>query len=279
MRELFLGNGVIGMMAYVASTDNFVTFWIGRPDVTDHRKAPDRKISMGIKGASVVTDYCRLDVGKFKLYPDSEILSGTMSLDIYNGEIIGRIQTASGVLALRTYTPRIYNVNIVEVEYGAKLEGRYVSGVPFSPRFLVFPEQKQKNGYVDNPQPVCETTSEGGGCVYPLNAGGDYAVCWQRKTNGSRSVFYVAAANETPQMNASLGKAQAEMGAVERKDLLAVRLEMNEWWHKYWEVSMINIPDKELENLYNIQMYKLAVNSAPEGPAMDCLGVLYKTTQ
>lgn len=85
----FLGNGRIGMMVYVDSVDNSLTLWLGRPDVTDHRLAPDRKSSLGIKGASVMTDYCRMDVGKMKLYPEAKILSGTMRLDIYDATLTG----------------------------------------------------------------------------------------------------------------------------------------------------------------------------------------------
>ena len=39
----FLGNGLVGMMVYADSTLNALVFHLGRPDVTDHRKAPYRK--------------------------------------------------------------------------------------------------------------------------------------------------------------------------------------------------------------------------------------------
>ena len=60
----FLGNGSIGMVVYVDTADNSLTLWLSRPDVTDHRKAPNRKTSMGVKDASVMVDYCRMDIGK-----------------------------------------------------------------------------------------------------------------------------------------------------------------------------------------------------------------------
>ena len=52
----FTGNGHVGQMAYVDTTDNSVTLWLGRTDVTDHRGAPDRKTSMGIRGKSKFAD-------------------------------------------------------------------------------------------------------------------------------------------------------------------------------------------------------------------------------
>lgn len=39
----FLGNGLVGMMVYADSTLNALVFHLGRPDVTDHRKAPTEK--------------------------------------------------------------------------------------------------------------------------------------------------------------------------------------------------------------------------------------------
>ena len=49
----FTGNGQVGMMIYATLKDNRIDFHLGRQDVTDHRKAPDRRTSMGVSGASV----------------------------------------------------------------------------------------------------------------------------------------------------------------------------------------------------------------------------------
>ena len=72
----FTGNGHVGQMAYVDTTDNSVTLWLGRTDVTDHRGAPDRKTSMGVRGKSKFADFTRLDVGKFKIFFADSIVSG-----------------------------------------------------------------------------------------------------------------------------------------------------------------------------------------------------------
>ena len=71
----FTGNGHVGQMAYVDTTDNSVTLWLGRTDVTDHRGAPDSKTSMGVRGRSKFTDFTRLDVGTFKIFFADKILS------------------------------------------------------------------------------------------------------------------------------------------------------------------------------------------------------------
>ena len=38
----FCGNGQLGMMIYVNMAENGIVFQLGRQDVTDHRKAPDK---------------------------------------------------------------------------------------------------------------------------------------------------------------------------------------------------------------------------------------------
>ncbi|MBC8039633.1 MAG: hypothetical protein H7Y06_03755, partial [Opitutaceae bacterium] len=60
----FVGNGQLGVMLYATLADNRLDFHLGRADVTDHRKAPDRQTSMGVPGAGVFFDFPRLDVGR-----------------------------------------------------------------------------------------------------------------------------------------------------------------------------------------------------------------------
>lgn len=133
------------MMCYVDSTDNSLTFWLGRADVTDHRKAPRKKTSMGEIGASVMSDYNRLDIGKIKIFPESKILGGSIELNIFKAEIRGRIKTNVGELCFIAYTPRTSDLNIIEIAYADTYHIKYVPGLPSSPRFVVFPERKEKN--------------------------------------------------------------------------------------------------------------------------------------
>lgn len=101
----FLGNGIVGLVAYVDSTDNSLTLHLCRPDVTDHRKAPNKKTSMGVKGADVMFDFCRLNIGKFKLYPQSPIIGGKFKQNIYRGVVTGTLQTKKGNIDFTIFTP------------------------------------------------------------------------------------------------------------------------------------------------------------------------------
>lgn len=164
----FLGNGRIGMMVYVDSTDNSLTFWLSRPDVTDHRMAPHRKTSMGVMGASVLTDFCRMDIGKIKLFPQARIQSGTMELDIYDAELTGVLHTDAGDIAFRAFTPYGRELNVVEVESRVPCSWKQLLGSPRSPRIIVFPNLKEEMNYVDNPAPQCVAREHEGWSVHPL---------------------------------------------------------------------------------------------------------------
>lgn len=135
----FLGNGLVGMMVYADSTLNALVFHLGRPDVTDHRKAPYRKTSIGTEEADKMVDFCRLDVGKMLLFPEGKILSGTFYLDIYNAELTGHLKTDKGDLTFHAYTPQPEEVNIVEVSSGVPYRWKGIPGNPCSPRIRVFP--------------------------------------------------------------------------------------------------------------------------------------------
>ncbi len=111
----FTGNGQLGMMVYATLDDNRLDFHLGRADVTDHRKAPDRKTSLGVKGASLFWDFPRLDIGRMALRPAGKILDGTMRQDLWNAEITGTITTDLGELKIRAFTPRDRMVQIIQV--------------------------------------------------------------------------------------------------------------------------------------------------------------------
>jgi alpha-L-fucosidase 2 len=275
----FLGNGIVGMVVYVDSVDNSLTLHLCRPDVTDHRKGPGMKSSLGEKGADVMFDFCRLDVGKFKLYPESKITGGNMVLDIYSGMLKGTIHTNGGDVAFTIFTPCSDEVNVVEYKSFHSLICRFIPGSPQSPRTIVFPWTKKQTKYQDNPAPVLNQNADEGTCVQSLLAGGDYATYWKRQSVGDVQTVYISTANEVPAANLSLKKAQAHVNTASAKGVQALEGETSEWWNQYLSESFISIPDKKLENFYSIQMYKLATCSNPKGPAMDNFGTFFKTSQ
>ena len=283
----FVGNGQVGTMVYATMNDNRIDFTIGRQDVTDHRKAPDAKSSMGVPGASVMYDFPRLDIGLMALRPAGKILSGTVRQDLWNAEIRGTVVTDLGEIRFRAFTPRDRMVNVVEVVSTEKISGgqpapwkwELIPGNPASPRARVLPDRPESKTYQTNPPPQTTTIDGVPVCVQPLLAGGDYATAWLEKKNTSGSTLYFSTANEIPAAGKSAPLAVRTVK--ESSDVAPAALESDHraWWHAFYQKSFLTIPDGRLESFYWIQLYKMASCSREDGPAVDLFGPFFKLSQ
>ncbi|MBL7969760.1 MAG: hypothetical protein JNK09_22350 [Prolixibacteraceae bacterium] len=284
----YTGNGQVGMMIYATMKDNRIDFHLGRQDVTDHRKAPNQKTSMGAEGASVMFDFPRLDIGRMALRPAGKIISGTMRQDLWNAEISGKIITDLGEISFRAFTPRNRMLNLIEVsstekQNGVKAEYRwdFLPGNPASPRSQVFPDIPESKAYITNPKPVISQTGDIAVCVQSLLAGGDYATAWSEKKDkkGNQSTLFAAIANEVPKANVSAEVAKKTIQDASILKLAAIETPHRDWWHRYYQQSFLSIPDGRMESFYWIQMYKMAVCSRTDGPAVDLFGPMFRVSQ
>jgi len=281
----YLGNGQVGMMMYATMIDNRIDFHIGRQDVTDHRKAPDKKTSMGVPDASVMFDFPRLDIGRMALRPAGKIVSGSLRLDLWNAEIRGTIVTDLGTITLRAYTPYNRMISIIELTSteikdgsSAKYTWEFRPGNPASPRVQVFP-WSDKN-YVTNPKPVLSVENGIQSCVQSLLAGGDYTTAWYEKSNGkTASTLFISTANEVPTANKSLEVARKTVIDAAKTATSKLLKPHRSWWHTFYQKSFLSIPNGQMESFYWIQMYKMATCSRPDGPALDLSGPYYRVSQ
>jgi alpha-L-fucosidase 2 len=284
----FTGNGHIGMMVYVSQLDSSIVFHVGRTDVTDHRKAPDKKTSFGVSGTSVLYDFCRLEVGAMLLKPFGKILSGTMEQDIWNAEIKGKFITTAGTIEIKAYVPYHQNVEIIEVvstekngEVKADYKWRFLPGNPSSPRALVFPNNNESKSYITNPSPQLFIQDQFHIIKQPLLAGGDYATVWTELVSSKeqQSALYLSIANEVPISNKSEKVAMEAITNTQKQPIVNIKKAHQNWWHQFYQKSFLSIPDARVEAFYWIQLYKMATCSRPDGPAVDLFGPYYKTSQ
>lgn len=284
----FVGNGQLGMMVYASLKDNRLDFHLGRQDVTDHRKASDRKTSMGVEGASVMWDFPRLDIGRMALRPAGRIKDGTMRQDLWNAEITGTITTDLGELKIRAFTPRDRMVQIIQVTSTERAaDGRplpwkwdFLPGNPTSPRAVVFPDQAKKENYVSNPNPSITRKDSLNVCTQSLTAGGDYATAWHEKHVGSHSsTMFVATANEVPKAGISAEVAAKDVKTAASLPFESLLNDHRQWWHTFYPDAFLTIPDARMESFYWIQIYKLASASREGGPAVDLFGPWFRTSQ
>jgi hypothetical protein len=281
----FVGNGAVGMMMYATMKDNSIDFHIGRQDVTDHRKAPNMKTSMGVFGATVMYDFPRLDIGRMALRPVGKILSGSLRQDLWNAEIRGTIVTDLGKITFRAYTPYNRMINVIELSTSEKKDGKPVQyswafrpGNPASPRAQVFP--KNDPNYVTNPPPVLAIDNNIHSCIQTLLAGGDYATVWlEKKTGKAQSTLFISTANEVPAVNKSLAVATKTVIDASKTSTTNLLIPHRKWWHAFYQKSFLSIPDGQMESFYWIQMYKMASCSRPDGPALDLFGPFFRISQ
>jgi len=285
----FVGNGQLGMMVYATLDDNRIDFHTGRQDVTDHRKAPDRKTSMGVPGANVLWDHPRLDIGRLALRPAGRIQDGTLRMDLWNAEITGTIATDLGHLEIRAFTPRDRMVQVIEVRSTersadgkpAPWKWEFRPGNPTSPRAIVFPDQAKQVKYVTNPNPILTRHDDLPVCIQPLKAGGDYATAWwERPHPGERaSTLFIATANEVPASGKSAAVAAAEVRQAAALPIDQLLADHRKWWHDFYPDAFLTLPDPRMEAFYWIQIHKLAAASREGGPAVDLFGPWYRTSQ
>jgi alpha-L-fucosidase 2 len=285
----FAGNGNMGFVAYANLKDNAIVFHLGRMDVTDHRNAPNDKTSMGVRGAGVMYDFPRLDVGRIVLRPAGKIRDGTMRLHLWNAEVTGVVQTDLGEVRFRALTLRDRMVDVFEVTSTEKLANgqaaaprwEFAPGFSSSPRTITNPDQSQKINYKPNPPPKIESVDGVPVCVTTLLAGGDFATAWLEKPGADNrsSTLYVSTANEVPLADKSASFAVADVKAAAAEPLNQLLDAHRTWWHDYYQRSFVGVPDSRIESFYWIQMYKLASALRANGPALDVLGPFYRTTQ
>lgn len=281
----FVGNGQVGMTFYAKMDENRFNFHIGRQDVTDHRKAPNSKTSMGVKGADLL-DFSRLDIGKMALHPAGKILSATIRQDLWNAEVRGTIITDLGEITFRGFTPYHMMLNVIEVSSTEKKNGLYapyamewMAGNASCCRVVADPNKKGHKEYVYNTnEPELSFADDMNTCTQKLMAGGDYATAWHEQKEKQKSTFYISTANEVPASGLSVGVAQQTVKDAETAGITKLEEQHREWWHTYFKKSFLTMPDTRMESFYWIQLYKMATCSRADGPALDLLGPFFKNT-
>ena len=285
----FVGNGQLGIMAYANLSDNRFDLHLGRVDVTDHRKAPDRKTSMGVAGATVMFDFPRLDLGRMALRPAGKILTGTMRQHLWNAEITGIITTDLGELSLRILTLRDRMVHLVELTSTerdssgcpAPWRWEFLPGNADSPRAFTHPDQAKKQNYQSNPSAQLTQIDGITACVQPLLVGGDYATAWLEvpSADARSSRLYLSTANEVPASDRSAPIAVADIRAAAATPVADLITPHRDWWHAFYPAAFVSIPDARLESFYWIQQYKLAAAWREDAPAIDLFGPWFRTSQ
>lgn len=251
----FLGNGMMGTM--VRQTGKQTVRWdVGRGDVQNHRT--------GLYGIS------RLPIGHFELHTVGIIQGGVMRLDLWNAEASGTIQTTKGTIMWRSFVHAELMVIITEIKPS---EGERESRWQWNPEKAVCPRQllKKLNTYQYNPLFTQAKDGDVHVTVQPLLEGGETVTAWQTMEENGKTRLTVSVAHTYPD-NTAQEKAVGEIKRVRDMPLDALLKSHRNWWHAYYPISFISLPDTRWESFYWIQMYKLASGTRADRMLLDLQG-------
>lgn len=246
----FLGDGMLGLMLYREPGKNYLRIETGNSMVHDHRPGGG------------LFDNPRLLTGHFALYPEGEIVSGTMRLDLWNAEATARIVTTRGFMELRAWVQATDQVMMVQVKTAPgerNFRWEWVPAKADSPRYLYgqMPEgswMQLPSHYESNPDPIVNP----GLSVQKLLAGGETAVAWQEeRLSADERRYWMTVTHSYPSETASTEAVQLLCRAQEQ-GFERLLQKHRSWWHSYYPASFLSVSDGQKENFYWAQLYKLA---------------------
>lgn len=260
----FIGNGLIGAMIYGeehAKKRHVLRFVTGRTDVTATRT--DRP---GFPP--------RVPIGELNLELEGMIYHPTqLRLDLWNAEISGRLTTTKGEVKLRALVHSEEPVMCIEIDASA---GELGAGLQWYAHAEVDPVLVNADGinlnqFIPDVQ-LKKTVWKGVAVTVQTNTTNEGCVTAFKEVQLSetRKVYYLSVAKGCDDL------AQEEaVNAVVRAASTPYEAWVEAhraWWHRYYQLSFVSIPDGQLESFYWIQMYKLASATRADKPLIDNQG-------
>ncbi|MEK3912239.1 glycoside hydrolase family 95-like protein [Paenibacillus sp. FSL H7-0331] len=291
----FIGNGNIGAMIYGeehSSKRRVLRFIVGRTDIT-----ATRTDSTGFSP--------RVPIGELHLELEGMIYHPScIRVDLWNAEASAVLTTTRGEVRLRALAHSEEAIMAVEIETSEGEHGANFVWYPYPEvdPVLINADGINLNQYipkieVERKQVIQRNESSDTkikigteGRAVPGHAADVVEVCIQRYSQGApvpQSEGCVSAWNEVQlSPNQRIYYLSIEKGHDEQAQEQVVQHVMNAvsqsfdewvaahraWWHRYYQRSLITIPDARLESFYWIQMYKLASATRADRPLIDNQG-------
>ncbi len=260
---VFTGNGLLGSMTYIKS-GNSVRVDVGRTDVYDHRT----------NNESALFDKARLNIGHVEVIVSDTILDASGEINYKKAEALAIISTKNGGLYIRTLTLAHRDVIYLEITgFGNSAPAYQVKWEPekaISPRMNFSHVQPPKN-YPPNPAGILKKDKDIQIYEQPLLAGGGYATVLKKEKKGEKQIYLVSIGYST-QSGYYTKEALHNIRSVNIKDIDAEIQAHRKWWNNYYSASGLSVPDENIQQFYNMQMYKLGSASRKDKPALDLQG-------
>lgn len=261
---VFTGNGLLGSMTYLKSND-IVRIDVGRTDVFDHR----------VNNESSLFDKARLPIGHFEIQLNDTILQASGEIAYRKGYATAEIESANTAFQIKTLT--FAHRNLIYIELSPLNETTSLpSSIVWKPEKarsprMAFLHTAKPDHYDENPDGGFQEVN--GITVYeqPLLAGGGYATAWKSYHAGNKLIYVVSIGYDT-QSKKYVDKALSAVSTFSIDDVKDDLVQHEDFWKTYYGRSTLTIPDTNLQQFYNMQLYKLGSATGEDKPAIDLQG-------
>lgn len=266
----FIGNGLLGAMVYGEehrSKRNVLRFVLGRTDVTVQRA----------DGGGFPP---RVPIGELDLELEGMIYQpADIRLDLWNAELRAHLPTTKGEVRLRAFIHSEEDILLIELqtssgERNARFQWyaypdvdpvlKNADGINFN-QYL--PKTDVQLGEREGVQWGKQTYPSGEGCL----------TAWKEKRPASdHRVLYLTVAGGAGESD--IQQAVGSIQSASNRSVEAYAVTHRSWWHHYYPLSFVSIPETRLEGFYWIQMYKLASATRAHRLIIDNQGPWLTTT-
>ncbi|WDF69323.1 hypothetical protein PQ465_02810 [Sphingobacterium oryzagri] len=260
---VFTGNGLLGTMTYIKAKDA-VRIDIGRTDVYDHR----------VNRESALFDKARLPIGHFEIALPDTICAAAGDIAYRSGQATATIETAKSSLHIKMLT--LAHRNLIYIELSSSRgqvlpsDWSWIAEDAQSPR-MAFGYVAKPDNYQTNPKGVLEKNNDVSVYKQPLLAGGGYATAWKSLRRANK-VCYLVSVGYSKQSDQYVDEAIDAINSFPINRLDDEIATHQQSWKNYYAKSTLRIPDVQLQQFYNMQLYKLASATGEDKPAMDLQG-------
>ncbi|MEU8873707.1 glycoside hydrolase family 95-like protein [Streptomyces javensis] len=262
----FLGNGLLGVNVYRGATANSVKVMVSHNQVQDQR--PQWAATYG---------YSRLPIGHFDLTLAGEVTGVDWTLDIWDAELRGTVTTTRGSVR---FSMLVHNARTALLISTRPSAGEESAAWSFTWMSATSPRTKGRPAdYTGNPDPRTGSTGATHYVEQPLIAGGGWTTAWRERRVGTGRLLAAHIVYRYPDdlaKTTELAVAEVARTLAEDPDEL-VRVHRG-WWNRFYERSLLSVPDKRIQDFYWIQLYKAACATRAGGPSMSEWGPWYPET-
>ncbi|WP_158889151.1 glycosyl hydrolase family 95 catalytic domain-containing protein [Amycolatopsis anabasis] len=250
----FLANGLLGVQVYRGDTARSVKFMLSHSQVQDQRVQWEAGIGLS-----------RLPIGYLTLNLAGEVTAVDWWLDLWNAELSGTITTSQGSVAFSALVHNDSGVLLVSTIPGAGEEPAAWSFQPL-PSATTRTIRKPPD-YVANPDPALGLADGVNYAEQPLLAGGGYTTAWRERRDGSRRLLAATVAYGFPDRTSTPDAVRAVRRAL-AADLDHLVAGHRRWWNRFYQRSLVSVPDKAVQRFYWIQLYKIAAATRADAPVV-----------